>query len=605
MLTYRKAELKERQAIEDFVKGNLRKFARRFYVNPIFQEKAIAEYIVKDILEKMQNGTALWACNGTAMKGLSIVSESDWDSEILGKNVGKLGLYTILSPAETGHFLKETCSKLAQTELDVLFGRVQIETAKRSLRAILADNAILGDLLVTLGKNICGEESSPEVETARRSDLVFENGKATDEEQLKKITASAYKQSHYFNDPNIPLDKAEAVYQKWISSSLRGFADSVIVARANEKTVGYITLRTENLGQRAFGIIDLIAVREGYRGQGIAKMLIAEEIRQFHDRIETLYVKTQVSNLPALRLYYKLGFEPILREATFHVWLKTLEEPSDTPLSSRPTPAQSLSKAEVPLTSTKMKTVVISQPTYLPWLGFFRIMKEADVFVFLDHVQYVRQSWQCRNRIKSPRRWIWLTVPITHAGFCPIKDTLIDDSEKWQKAHLKTLEMFYQRAPYFKDHHAFFRSVYEKKWKHIAELNIYLIQYLASQLDLSPVFVRSSELNVEGKRTQMVFDICRKLGASRYVASIGAMEYMKSENASELFGDQIQVQFLEYRHPSYPQLFGEFVPGLAFVDCLFNNGPESARIVFGENTAIFHTLGSKQITSIDDRVQSV
>ena len=160
MLRYRKAEIEDRAAIENFVEDNLGRFAKRFLYNPLFNEKVIAKYIVKEILGKMQNGTALWAYNETAIKGLSIVSKSDWDSEILGKNVGKLSIYTLLSPAETSLFLKEIYGTLAQTELDALFGRVQIEPTKGTLRAILADNTTLGDLLVTLGKNIYGRYRS-------------------------------------------------------------------------------------------------------------------------------------------------------------------------------------------------------------------------------------------------------------------------------------------------------------------------------------------------------------------------------------------------------------------------------------------------------------
>ena len=323
MLTYKKAETKDRQAIENFVKDNVRRFAQRFYLNPLFDEKAITEYAVREILERMQNGIALWACSESAKKGLSIVTKSDWDSEILEKQIGKISLYTSLSPEETGQFLHETYLTLRGTEFDALFGRVPIKSSKGTLRAVLVDNATLGDILATLGKNIYAEKSFPEADVARRSDLVFRNGKATDEEQLLKITFSAYRHSHYFNDPKISLKRAEAIYQQWIKNSLRGFANCVIVAGVDKETVGYITLRTENLGKRAFGIIDLIAVQEGYRGQGIAKMLVAEGIKQLQGRVDTLYVSTQASNMPALELYHALRFERILTEATFHVWLKT------------------------------------------------------------------------------------------------------------------------------------------------------------------------------------------------------------------------------------------------------------------------------------------
>ena len=596
MLTYKKAEIKDRQAIEDFVKDNIRRFAKRFYLNPLFDEKTITEYTVKEILGKIQTGTALWACNASTKKGLLVVAESDWDSEILGRKIGRLSLYTLLSPGETRQFLQETYLTLRETTYDALFGRVQIESTKGTLRAILADNATLGDLLLTLGKNINGEESFPEGDIARRSDIVFENGKATDEEQLKKITVSAYRHSHYFNDPNIPLKNAEAIYQEWIKNSLKGLADYVIVARIDKVAIGYITLRKENLGQRAFGIIDLIAVQRSYRGQGIARMLVAEGIRQLHGKVDTLYVSTQVSNMPALRLYHALGFEPILTEATFHIWLKTQKNLSETHLSSRLTPAQSLSKAEDELTSRKIKTIVISQPTYLPWLGYFRIMKEADAYVFLDSVQFERRSWQTRNRIKTPTKWTWLTVPTLHENtetLCPIQDVRIDNSKDWQRVHWNSIRTSYGKAPYFKEYSPFFRSFYEKQWETLVSFDIHIIKYMASQLGISPIFFRSSELQAEGKRTHLLFNLCRMLDANRYVSSIGAKEYMENDGAKKLFEENgITVDFVTYNEPCYPQLFGDFVPQLSAIDCLFNCGPDSSKIMLDEKRVKFQSFGS-------------
>ena len=227
-----------------------------------------------------------------------------------------------------------------------------------------------------------------------------------------------------------------------------------------------------------------------------------------------------------------------------------------------------------------MKTVVISQPTYLPWLGYFRLMKEADTYVFLDNVQFARRSWQCRNRIKSPTKWIWLTIPTFHKGLSLIKDVEIDNSKPWARQHRKALQLCYGKAPYFAVHFPFFKSVYKKTWQTLVDLNIKIIEYLASQLQLSPVYIRSSQLNIEGKRTDLLLDICRTLNADRYVSSIGAEEYMMEDDAIPLFRDEgITVDFLEYKHPKYPQLFGAFVPGLSTVDCLFNCGPDSSKII--------------------------
>ncbi len=221
-------------------------------------------------------------------------------------------------------------------------------------------------------------------------------------------------------------------------------------------------------------------------------------------------------------------------------------------------------------------------------------MKEADIFVFLDNVQYERQSWQCRNRIKGPSKQpIWLTIPVNHdCLYEEIRNVKIAGESEWEKKHWNSIRSCYGRAPYFEVYSAFFKSVYEKRWSSLSELNIHLIKYLASQLGLSPIFVNSSQLNPEGKRTRLVLDICQSLNASRYLSSIGAEEYMKADNAKELFEkEKIRVEFLEYNHPRYPQLFGEFIPDLSVVDCLFNCGPNSSKVLFADGSASIHALG--------------
>jgi hypothetical protein len=238
-----------------------------------------------------------------------------------------------------------------------------------------------------------------------------------------------------------------------------------------------------------------------------------------------------------------------------------------------------------------MKTVVISQPTFLPWIGYFRIMKEADIFVFLDSVQFERQSWQCRNRVKTANGWMWLTVPISHeSNFLPIKDVEIDNSSPWTRKHWNSIKTYYGKAEYFGIYSHFFETLYKKHWTFLSELNIYIIKYLANQLGLSSTLVRSSELDVSGKRSDLVLNICKLLSADRYVSSIGAMDYMRADNAAQLFKTaNIKVEFLDYASPVYPQLFGDFQPKLSFIDCLFNCGPGSPEIVFDDKLVNFHS----------------
>ncbi len=245
-----------------------------------------------------------------------------------------------------------------------------------------------------------------------------------------------------------------------------------------------------------------------------------------------------------------------------------------------------------------MKTVVISQPTYLPWPGYFRLIKEADVFVFLDTVQFERQSWQSRNRIKTPTNWKWLTVPVKHESlFQPIKDVKIDNDKPWQKNHWNSLDSAYRKAPYFRLYAPLFKSVFEKDWQNLSELNISVIRELSSQLNLAPVFLKSSELNITGTRTERLINICRKLDANRYVSSIGAAEYIKQDGGKQLFeAEGIELTFLEYKQPVYPQLFGEYIPGLSFVDLLFNCGPTSSEVLFDQNNTQLTTINKSKMS---------
>lgn len=238
-----------------------------------------------------------------------------------------------------------------------------------------------------------------------------------------------------------------------------------------------------------------------------------------------------------------------------------------------------------------MRTVVISQPAYLPWCGYFRIMKEADVYVFMDNVQFEPSSWQCRNRIKSAAKWMWLTVPTHHEGQRIISDVDIDNSKPWQRQHWNTIKTSYGKAPYFNEYSSFFKSVYERKWSKLTSLTIHIVKYLSLQLGLSPVFVQASKLGAAGKRTDLLLEICKMFDADRYVSSIGAKDYMEKDGAKEIFQKEgTKVEFVQFDPPSYHQLFGDFIPALSFVDCLFNCGPDSSKILFSEGHTTFKPL---------------
>jgi hypothetical protein len=219
-------------------------------------------------------------------------------------------------------------------------------------------------------------------------------------------------------------------------------------------------------------------------------------------------------------------------------------------------------------------------------------MKEADFYVFADHVQFESGSWQCRNRIKTSIGWKWLTVPVCHQGlFGPIREVQINNDTPWAKKHFNVLSSYYGKTPYFEAYSDFFKTTYKQKWTLLSDLTIHITKFLGAQLGLSPTFLRSSDLATQGRRSHLALSICKLLNADRYLSSIGAKEYMRQEHADELFEKEgIQLEFLEYSTPEYPQMFSGFIKNLSFIDCLFNCGPESSKTVFNEKSAFTSSL---------------
>ncbi|MFH2204219.1 MAG: WbqC family protein [Elusimicrobiota bacterium] len=226
-----------------------------------------------------------------------------------------------------------------------------------------------------------------------------------------------------------------------------------------------------------------------------------------------------------------------------------------------------------------MKTAVIMQPTYLPWLGYFDLMDQADVFVLLDSVQFDKRSWQQRNRIKNCRGEQRLTIPVLTKGRRDqtIRDARIDPTAKFREEHLKALEMSYAKSRHFRQYADRFASAYNKQHVLLADLTIDLISIIKESLGVGTEMVRSSALEANGAKTELLVEICRKVGARRYLSPVRSKEYI-GEGA--LFRDhEITLEYHYYQHPKYTQLHGEFIPYLSVVDLLFNHGEESLAII--------------------------
>jgi len=227
--------------------------------------------------------------------------------------------------------------------------------------------------------------------------------------------------------------------------------------------------------------------------------------------------------------------------------------------------------------------VTIHQPEHLPWLGFFDKIRQADLFVMLDHVQYRRRYFQNRNRLRGSEGVVWVTVPVKVKGKYdqPINDVRIDNegSPRWREKCRHSVEHCYRRAAYYSDHSAFFESLYMKDWARLVDLNETIIRYLLSALGIHVEIVKSSVLPVSSEKGELMLEICRAVGATTYISGISGKDYLDYEKFAE---HGINLVFQQFHHPIYQQLHEPFLPCMSMIDVLFNYGPASLGILKGD-----------------------
>jgi hypothetical protein len=231
-----------------------------------------------------------------------------------------------------------------------------------------------------------------------------------------------------------------------------------------------------------------------------------------------------------------------------------------------------------------MATILTAhQPLYLPWLGFFHKVSVSDLFCLWDDVQFSPNDYIHRNRIKGPNGWLWLTVPIHAKGHREktIREMLIDNSKNWRKVHWNSLRVSYEKkAPFFDSYSEFFDGIYKRSWERLVDLDEYVLKYLFQEFGISVKIVKASDQHFEGAKADRVLNMCRKLSADLYVFGELGEDYADTGRFLE---NNVKVYFQKYRHPVYPQLYGDFVSHLSAVDLLFCFGDKSYDIITRDN----------------------
>ncbi len=218
--------------------------------------------------------------------------------------------------------------------------------------------------------------------------------------------------------------------------------------------------------------------------------------------------------------------------------------------------------------------VSINQPAYLPWLGYFHRIAISDVHVILDHVQFEKNSFTNRNKIRTKDGSVMLTVPLKTKGlFGSLAINTIEIADNiWQLKHWKTIQGSYAKAKYFRHYETILNDLYSKKYDKLIDLIIPMNEWLMKELTITTKIIRSSELNIEGTKSDLVLNICRKLNAATYLSGPIGRDYLDMNSFNNA---NINVVFHDYIHPQYSQVYPRFEPYMTVLDLLLNHGTES------------------------------
>jgi hypothetical protein len=232
--------------------------------------------------------------------------------------------------------------------------------------------------------------------------------------------------------------------------------------------------------------------------------------------------------------------------------------------------------------------VTIHQPQFLPWLGYLDKIDQADLFIMLDTVQFKKNEWQNRNRIRTAKGWQWLTIPVLQHFGQRIDEVLINPTAAWKTQHLRALDIHYARAPYRSRYLDQLRELYSAPWTKLSELNQATVQWLLKAYGITTPVRNASDYTARAEPTDRLIDLCRSVGATQYLAGPGA-EYYMDKPRFESSGVRLEVQVLQ--HPIYRQVYEPFEPNLSALDLLLMQGPDALTIL-RQTRSMHHSLMS-------------
>lgn len=225
-----------------------------------------------------------------------------------------------------------------------------------------------------------------------------------------------------------------------------------------------------------------------------------------------------------------------------------------------------------------MKKVAILQSNYIPWKGYFDIIKMADVFVFYDDVQYTKNDWRNRNQIKTPNGLSWLTIPVTQKSLNQKINETYASQLNWNKKHWNAITCNYSKSPYFKTFEKDFKDLYLSiETNNLSEINQIFIKKINEILEIKTETIDSRSLDLRGDKNERLIDAVKKLNGTHYISGPAAKSYL---DLNKFESQSIQVEWVDYNgYREYSQLFGTFKHNVSVIDLIFNEGSNAVNFL--------------------------
>jgi hypothetical protein len=227
--------------------------------------------------------------------------------------------------------------------------------------------------------------------------------------------------------------------------------------------------------------------------------------------------------------------------------------------------------------------LVAHQPEFLPWLGFISKARMGDVYYILDTVQFMKEHWHSRNKIRKKDGWLWLMTPVKNSKRTLLMwpEAMIDNTKNWKRKQLNSIRMCYSGTKYFDEIYAELEELYSKEYEYLIDFSEAIIRYAFKKFDINIPIYRTSKLikegkDISGKKTDLILNMCNSANAKTFVFGQDGKTYIEKEKFNQAGIDYI---FQKFTHPKYKQKYPGFESHMSFIDVLFNYGPKSKDIL--------------------------